>query len=92
MKQILTYIFRCDVSDALCKLKYRNGGFLSGLTLWSPQRQSGETKIVGPAYTVKYVPVDDPAPKHPTHYVSISKILMMGDEIWADPDIDRLHP
>ncbi|KAI0522305.1 RraA-like protein [Xylaria bambusicola] len=59
----------CDVSDALCKLKYRNGGFLSGLTMWSPQRQDGDTKIVGPAYTVKYVPLDDPAPKHPTHYI-----------------------
>ncbi|KAL8377886.1 hypothetical protein RB595_008529 [Gaeumannomyces hyphopodioides] len=59
----------CDVSDALCKLKVRNGGFLSGLTLWSPQRQDGPTKIVGPAYTVKYVPNEDPAPKHPTHYI-----------------------
>lgn len=57
------------MSDALCKLKYRNGGFLSGLTMWSPQRQEGATKIVGPAYTVKYSPLDDPAPKHPTHYV-----------------------
>ncbi|KAI1345535.1 RraA-like protein [Xylaria sp. FL0043] len=59
----------CDVSDALCKLRYRNGGFLSGLTMWSPLRQDGDTKIVGPAYTVKYVPLDDPAPKHPTHYI-----------------------
>ncbi|KAJ5605693.1 ribonuclease e inhibitor rraa dimethylmenaquinone methyltransferase protein [Penicillium lagena] len=59
----------CDVSDALCKLKFRHGGFLSGLTLWSPQRQEGATKIVGPAYTVKYAPLDDPAPKHPTHYI-----------------------
>ncbi|KAF2807537.1 RraA-like protein [Mytilinidion resinicola] len=59
----------CDVSDALCKLKVPNGGFLSGLTLWSPQRQEGMTRIVGPAYTVKYVPLDDPSPKHPTHYI-----------------------
>ncbi|KAK8104087.1 RraA-like protein [Apiospora kogelbergensis] len=59
----------CDVSDALCKLKYRNGGFLPGLTMWSPHRQDGHTKIVGPAYTVKYVPLDDPAPKLPTHYI-----------------------
>ncbi|KAK1757845.1 ribonuclease E inhibitor RraA/Dimethylmenaquinone methyltransferase [Echria macrotheca] len=59
----------CDVSDALCKLKYRNGGFLSGLTMWSPKRQEGETKIVGPAYTVQYVPLDDPRAKHPTHYI-----------------------
>ncbi|KAK6820786.1 hypothetical protein PG987_015186 [Apiospora arundinis] len=42
----------CDVSDALCKLNYRNGGFLPGLTMWSPQRQDGPTKIVGPAYMV----------------------------------------
>ncbi|KAI5867746.1 RraA-like protein [Durotheca rogersii] len=59
----------CDVSDALCKLGRRRGGFLPGLTMWSPQRQDGPTRIVGPAYTVKYVPLDDPAPKHPTHYI-----------------------
>ncbi|KAK0387098.1 hypothetical protein NLU13_5411 [Sarocladium strictum] len=59
----------CDVSDALLKLKQPHGGFLPGLTLWSPERQAGDTKIVGPAYTVKYVPIDDPAPKHPTHYI-----------------------
>lgn len=59
----------CDVSNALVKLKYRNGGFLSGLTLWSPERQAGDTRIVGPAYTVRYAPLSDPAPKHPTHYI-----------------------
>ncbi|KAK5655395.1 hypothetical protein OQA88_5665 [Cercophora sp. LCS_1] len=59
----------CDVSDALCKLKFRNGGFLSGLTMWSPQRQDGVTKIIGPAYTVQYVPLSDPNPKHATHYI-----------------------
>ena len=75
--------YSCDVSDALCKLKYRNGGFLSGLTLWSPQRQEGETKIVGPAYTVKYAPLDDPAPKHPTHYVGslCYSSLFMSDRL-----------
>lgn len=69
----------CDVSDALCKLKYRNGGFLSGLTLWSPQRQEGDTKIVGPAYTVKYAPLDDPTPKHPTHYVRNTLRFFLDD-------------
>ncbi|KAK4231152.1 RraA-like protein [Podospora fimiseda] len=59
----------CDVSDALIKLKFRNGGFLSGLTMWSPQRQDGPTKIVGPAYTVEYAPLSDPRPKYPTHYI-----------------------
>ncbi|KAH8662212.1 RraA-like protein [Xylariales sp. PMI_506] len=67
--QALQEFTSCDVSDALIKLKYRNGGFLAGLTMWSPQRQDGDTKIIGPAYTVKYVPLDDPAPKHPTHYI-----------------------
>ncbi|KAH7304061.1 ribonuclease E inhibitor RraA/Dimethylmenaquinone methyltransferase [Stachybotrys elegans] len=59
----------CDVSDALCKLKFPHGGVLSGLTMWSPDRQSGNTTIVGPAYTVQYVPLSDAAPKHPTHYI-----------------------
>ncbi|KAK1778292.1 ribonuclease E inhibitor RraA/Dimethylmenaquinone methyltransferase [Copromyces sp. CBS 386.78] len=59
----------CDVSDALVKLKHRNGGFLSGLTMWSPHRQEGATKIVGPAYTVQYVPLSDPRPQYPTHYI-----------------------
>lgn len=59
----------CDISGALVKLEYRNGGFLSGLTLWSPERQAGDTKIAGPAYTVKYAPLSDPAPKYPTHYI-----------------------
>lgn len=68
MRELQEYT-TCDVSDALCKLKFRNGGFLSGLTLWSPKRQEGPTKIVGPAYTVQYVLLDDPLPKHPTHYI-----------------------
>ncbi|KAK3945476.1 ribonuclease E inhibitor RraA/Dimethylmenaquinone methyltransferase [Diplogelasinospora grovesii] len=59
----------CDVSDALVKLKFPNGGFLSGLTMWSPERQSGATKIVGPAYTVQYVPLSDARPKYSTHYI-----------------------
>ncbi|KAK3113704.1 hypothetical protein LTR53_008740 [Teratosphaeriaceae sp. CCFEE 6253] len=45
----------CDVADALTKLKIPHGGFLSGLTMWSPKRQEGTTKIIGPAYTVRYV-------------------------------------
>jgi len=85
----------CDVSDALCKLKFRNGGFLSGLTLWSPQRQEGLTKIIGPAYTVQYAPLDDPAPKTPTHYVgspapctnsSVPLLLTLGLQIDAVPE------
>ena len=64
-------LLSCDVSDALCKLKVPHGGFLPGLTMWSPQRQDGNTKIIGPAYTVQYAPLDDPRPKHPSHYVRL---------------------
>ncbi|CAD6594083.1 MAG: hypothetical protein ASARMPRED_008513 [Alectoria sarmentosa] len=46
----------CDVADALLKLNHPHGGFLANLTMWSPKRQDGPTKIIGPAYTVKYVP------------------------------------
>ncbi|KAK4041466.1 ribonuclease E inhibitor RraA/Dimethylmenaquinone methyltransferase [Parachaetomium inaequale] len=59
----------CDVSDALVKLNMHNGGFLPGITMWSPQRQGGLTKIVGPAYTVQYAPKDDKRPKWPSHYI-----------------------
>ncbi|KAF2157743.1 RraA-like protein [Myriangium duriaei CBS 260.36] len=60
----------CDAADALQKLRVPHGGFLSGLTMWSLRRQSGTTKIVGPAYTVKYVPKhDETAPKPSGHYI-----------------------
>ncbi|KAI9695197.1 MAG: hypothetical protein M1820_008833 [Bogoriella megaspora] len=60
----------CDVSDALLKLKYPHGGFLAGLTMWSPKRQEGPTKIIGPAYTVKYVRKNyENEPKASGHYI-----------------------
>lgn len=59
----------CDVADALLKLKQPYGGFLAGISMWSPERQAGPTKIVGPAYTVKYAWHSDPAPKVPGHYI-----------------------
>jgi hypothetical protein len=68
----LTRSRRCDVSDALIKLRdpqVRNGGFLAGLTMWSPERQAGPTKIVGPAYTVQYSLLSDDQPKVDYHYV-----------------------
>ncbi|KAG8624702.1 hypothetical protein KVT40_007769 [Elsinoe batatas] len=60
----------CDVADALQKLKVPHGGFLSGLTMWSPERQNGPTRIVGPAYTVKYVLNEDEDKSKPSeHYI-----------------------
>lgn len=63
----------CDVADALIKLKVPHGGFLPGLTMWSPKRQEGSTKIIGPAYTVKYVRKNyENEPKPAAHYVCLS--------------------
>lgn len=67
---LLTYMLSCDVADALIKLKVPHGGFLPGLTMWSPKRQEGTTKIIGPAYTVKYVRKNyENEPKPASHYV-----------------------
>ena len=37
--------------------------------MFSPDRQSSPTKIVGPAYTVKYAPLADPQPKISKPYI-----------------------
>nr|POE56687.1 4-hydroxy-4-methyl-2-oxoglutarate aldolase [Quercus suber] len=63
---------RCLISDALLKLSHPFGGHLPGLTMWSPERQQGTTKLVGPAYTVKFARVEEknaPIPKD--HYVGV---------------------
>ncbi|KAF2135835.1 uncharacterized protein K452DRAFT_322830 [Aplosporella prunicola CBS 121167] len=49
----------CDVADGLSRLKHVHGGFLDGLVMHSPEFQAGSTKIVGPAFTVKFVPKGD---------------------------------
>ncbi|KAF2103189.1 RraA-like protein [Rhizodiscina lignyota] len=60
----------CDVSDALIKLKYPHGGFLPDITMFSPQRMDGDCKIVGPAYTVRYVrKTYDFEPSPTEHYI-----------------------
>ncbi|MBE7179777.1 MAG: RraA family protein [Terriglobus roseus] len=61
----------CDVSDALQKLKYPHGGFLPDLVLLSPEHQAGATKVIGPAYTVRYVRKNYENEPRPTggHYI-----------------------
>ncbi|KAJ6012641.1 ribonuclease E inhibitor RraA/Dimethylmenaquinone methyltransferase [Penicillium canescens] len=60
----------CDVADGLSKLKYPNGGFLEGLTMFSPRFQAAGTKIVGQAFTVMFVPKsDESAPKVQGNYI-----------------------
>ncbi|KAF2182380.1 RraA-like protein [Zopfia rhizophila CBS 207.26] len=65
----------CDVADGLSKLQHPHGGYLDGLTLYSPEYQSGPTKIVGQVFTVKFVPKEDvEAPKLQGNYIDqISK-------------------
>lgn len=61
----------CDISDALLKLKHPHGGFLPGLSPWSPQRQEVSAKLIGPAYTVKFAKHEQAdAPVLEKHYVS----------------------
>ncbi|PWY74511.1 RraA-like protein [Aspergillus sclerotioniger CBS 115572] len=55
----------CDVGDALVKLGVPQGGYLSGLTMYSPGLMSSTAKIFGPAYTVKMVHAADKAPPTP---------------------------
>lgn len=58
--------------------------------MWSPQRQDGDTKIIGPAYTVKYSLNEDPAPKHPTHYVSSPSLINRNVLITRNLQIDSV--
>ncbi|KAF4124317.1 Demethylmenaquinone methyltransferase [Geosmithia morbida] len=64
----------CDIGDALVKLKYPYGGFLDGLSMWSPEQRTGTTKILGPAVTVKMVPASDTAsPKPAEHFADCNE-------------------
>lgn len=59
------------VLDALVKLKYPLGGYLDGISIWSPVRQGhGESPtVIGKATTVKMAHADDSsAPSPPRHF------------------------
>jgi regulator of RNase E activity RraA len=59
-----------QISDALVKLKVPYGGHLQGLTMYSPERERGPTKIFGPAFTVHMVLESDTTAPTPTgHFV-----------------------
>ncbi|KAJ6028861.1 hypothetical protein N7540_004437 [Penicillium herquei] len=67
--QALSKFTSCDIGDALVKLGIKHGGHLSGLSMYSPHRMSGPSKIFGPAYTVRMVPAaDKDAPTPPGHF------------------------
>lgn len=71
----------CQVADALLKLKHPHGGNLADLMMYSPGWLDEDTKIVGPAYTVKFVSQDDTsAPRIDGHYVSPYQTASRADK------------
>lgn len=58
--------------------------------MWSPERQAGSTKLIGPAYTVKYVKKDDPAPKLQSHYVGHSQSCLFRSLPLTSVQIDSV--
>ncbi|KAM0550198.1 hypothetical protein ACHAPJ_009046 [Fusarium lateritium] len=53
-----------------CDLGHAHGGFLEGIHLYSPEYLTGDTKIVGPTFTVKFEPKSNtPAPNMKGNYV-----------------------
>ncbi|AOA61942.1 hypothetical protein PP7435_CHR2-1352 [Komagataella phaffii CBS 7435] len=53
----------CDVSDALVKFGYKNGGYFPNLVRQSQGKSSSPNTVVGKAYTVLFAPYDDPNPQ-----------------------------
>ncbi|KAJ5712158.1 hypothetical protein N7488_006314 [Penicillium malachiteum] len=68
--QALTKFASCDDWGAFVKLGIKHGGYLSGLSMFSPARMSGASKIFGPEYTVRMVPAADKASPSPPRHVA----------------------
>ncbi|KAI8330048.1 RraA-like protein [Chlamydoabsidia padenii] len=64
----------CEIADALLKLGQRPwGGYIPDIDMWSPQRCSGDTRIIGPAFTVKMVEKENKtAPSLSQHFVDLA--------------------
>jgi regulator of RNase E activity RraA len=63
-----------QIGDALVKLKFPFGGFLDGISMWSPSRRSGSCKIIGQAVTVKMVGSSDKGSPSPSqHFVDCNQ-------------------
>ncbi|GAA5795392.1 ribonuclease E inhibitor RraA/Dimethylmenaquinone methyltransferase [Helicostylum pulchrum] len=78
----------CEIADALLKLGQGPwGGYIPDIELWSPAYCQGDTRIVGPAFTVKMVEKSDttsPTPKE--HFVDAAhegSIIVIS----APPDV-----
>lgn len=57
-----------QIGDALVKLGFRHGGYLSGLQMYSPGSNGTVAKIFGPAYTVRMVPASDKTSPSPARH------------------------
>ncbi|CAI2189853.1 4736_t:CDS:2 [Funneliformis geosporum] len=58
-----------DIADALMKLNVPYGGFLPDIVMYGPERQAGNTKLIGPAYTIKTVlRTDTTSPRPKQHF------------------------
>ncbi|KAF1984791.1 RraA-like protein [Aulographum hederae CBS 113979] len=65
-----------DIGDALVRLKYPYGGYLDGITMWSPTRQGhgGSTSIIGEVVTVKMIDASDTtSPKPAIHFADANE-------------------
>ena len=64
------------MADGLVKLGHAHGGFLEGLTLYSPEFQTGPHKLVGRAFTVKFVAKSDTTSAAlEKHYVGCTAVI-----------------
>jgi regulator of RNase E activity RraA len=62
----------CEISDALIKLGLPHGGHIPDIGLLSPSPTT-DTKLCGPAYTVRMVMASDTsAPKLSSHFIDTS--------------------
>lgn len=61
----------------MVKLKYPFGGYLDGISMFSPTRQgyqNSTASIIGPAKTVKMVPaIDKTSPRPPVHFADANE-------------------
>ncbi|OTA89681.1 hypothetical protein M434DRAFT_398397 [Hypoxylon sp. CO27-5] len=74
MIQRLRAFSSCDIGDALVRLKHPFGGFLDGITMWSPERRAGPVRMLGPAITVKMVEMSNSsAPSPPRHFADFDE-------------------
>ncbi|OBZ91649.1 4-hydroxy-4-methyl-2-oxoglutarate aldolase [Choanephora cucurbitarum] len=78
----------CEVADALIKLgKGPWAGYIPDIELWSPQYCQGDTRIVGPAFTVKMVDKYDTTSPTPSEHFADAAHEGSVVVISAPPDV-----